>query len=330
MSEKKGGRKQASLSIPGLEDNFVAIVSQHTAGDPMQEDVIWTSLSTAEIARRLAELGTPVCPETVGTLLKEYHLGKRQLEKSRVMDEDPDRNEQFEQIAELRQEYEDSPNPIISMDTKKKEFLGDFHRPGRAYGNGANRVFDHDFSTFAKGLVIPHGLYDLKRNVGHVTLGNSHDTSQFATASFALWWGRHGAAAYPDAASILLLCDGGGSNNSRHHIFKEDLQRLVNRIGIPIRVAHYPPYCSKYNPIEHRFFPHVTRTWAGLAFRTLDIVTAGLRRVRTETGLTATYAILNREYALQRTASASFREKSPILFAKRLPNWNYTVIPTTT
>ena len=303
------------------------IVCAHLAGDPQREDVVWTYLTPPQIVHELARVGTPVCVDTVRNLFDEFGLHQRQAEKTKVKDVVLHRNEQFENIARLKQQFEDSANPIISMDSKKKEFIGELFRAGHAYGNGPNAVLDHDYPSWAVGKFIPHGLYDLKRNVGHITLGFSHDTSQFACDSFRLWWQRHGARAYPRATSILLLCDGGGSNNSRHHIFKEDLQRLVNAIGISIRVAHYPPYCSKYNPIEHRLFPHVTRAWSGLIFRTLDIVTQGLRRVATSTGLTLTYGVLDNVYALRRTVSQSFLDACPIQFAPLLPAWNYTVEP---
>jgi hypothetical protein len=309
--------------MPQLEDNFIEIVSQHTAGDPMREDVVWTYLSTTEIACELAELGTPICTDTVRSLLDEFGFHRRQAEKSKALDVAPDRNEQFENIARLKQEYLDSPNPVVSMDTKKKEFLGELFRAGRAYANGPNAAFDHDFPSYATGKIIPHGIYDLQRNVGHLTLGTSHDTSQFACDSLGLWWRRHGQRAYPNATSLLLLCDGGGSNNCRHHIFKEDLQRLVNRLRLKIRVAHYPPYCSKYNPIEHRLFPHVTRAWSGVMFRTLEIVTQCLRRVSTSTGLTLTYAVLDKMYQLKREASQRFLDAWPITFDELLPEWNY-------
>lgn len=315
--------------MPALEDNFIEVVGNYTAGDPMQEDIVWTYLTPTEIAHRLDEMGTPVCADTVRNLLADFGFHKRQAEKTKTMGEDPHRNQQFEIIADLQEQYLDSLNPIISMDTKKKEFLGDLFRAGRGYSNGSNAVFDHDFSSYAEGKIIPHGLYDVKRNVGHLTLGTSHDTSQFACDSFGLWWNRHGERAYPWATSILLLCDGGGSNNCRHHIFKEDLQRLVNQIGVSIRVAHYPPHCSKYNPIEHRLFPHITRAWSGVIFRSIEIVTNCLKRVWTNSGLKLTYARLEKAYQLQRQASASFLESSPIQFAKRLPDWNYTVVPTT-
>jgi hypothetical protein len=325
--EKKGGRKPASFAIPGLEDNFVEIVSQHTAGDPMRDDVVWTYYSTTEIARELKHMGTPICTDTVRSLLDEFGFHRRQAEKTKARDVAPFRNEQFENIARLKQEYLDSCNPILSMDTKKKEHLGELFRAGRAYANGPNAALDHDFLSDAKGTIIPHGIYDLKRNMGHLTLGTSHDTSQFACDSLGLWWHRHGARAYPYATSILLLCDGGGSNNSRHYIFKEDLLRLANRLHLSIRVAHYPPYCSKYNPIEHRLFPHVTRAWSGVLFRSLDLVTNLLRRVSTSTGLKLTYAVLDKVYQLKREASQRFLEVFPITFHDLLPEWNYTIAP---
>jgi len=316
------------VAIPGLEDNFVEVVADHTAGDPMREDVVWTNLTPPEIARHLDEKGTPVCADTVRKLLDESGFHRRQAEKTKTMGQDPCRNEQFEMIAELKEQYLDSPDPIISMDTKKKEFLGELFRDGKGYSTGPNAVFDHDFPSYADGKIIPHGLYDVKRNEGHLTLGTSHDTGQFACDSFALWWNRHGRRTYPRATSILLLCDGGGSNNCRHHIFKEDLQRLVDRIGVSIRVAHYPPHCSKYNPIEHRLFPHVTRAWSGVIFRSMKIVTDCLKRVWTKSGLELTHAVLSKTYHLQRQAAPEFLESCPIRFAKRLPQWNYTVVPT--
>ena len=274
----------------------------------MREDVIWTYLSTTEIARQLDERGTPVSNDTVRGLLKSYGFSRRQAEKTKIMGAVEFRNEQFENIASLQTRYLAAGNPVISMDTKKKEHLGELFRPGRVWANGPNAVFDHDFPSYAEGVVIPHGLYDVGRDVGHITLGVSHDTGQFACDSVRLWWRRHGQRAYPDATSILMLCDGGGSNNCRHHIFKEDLQRLANAIGLPIRVAHYPTHCSKYNPIEHRLFPHVTRAWSGVVFRSLEIVKHCVEQPWTSTGLKVTAAVLDKVYQLKRKASAAFLE----------------------
>jgi hypothetical protein len=299
------------------------------AGDPDDEELIWTYLSTTEIADQLADLGTPVCRHTVAGLLDNFGLSQRKIQKAKTMGHVEHRDEQFQIIARRTREYEHSPNPIVSMDTKRKEFLGDFARPGTAYGNASDRAWDHDFASHAKGVVIPHGLYDQRRNVGHITVGTSRDTSEFACDSFLWWWRHCGRHAWPKAERILLKCDGGGSNSSRHYIFKEDLQRLSNRIGLPLEVMHYPPYCSKYNPIEHRMFPHVQRAWSGVMLRSYDIVTECLGRVWTSTGLWVTVKLMDKAYALGRTASEAFMEAWPIQFADKLPQWNYTVVPTT-
>lgn len=144
--------------------------------------------------------------------------------------------------------------------TQKKEFIGKLYRAGHLYTQAAPvEVFDHDWPSLAEGIAIPHGIYDLSLNRGYIQLGNSHDTSAFACDSLQYWWDHHGSSQYPQATSVLLLCDAGGSNNARHYLFKQDIQQLANTIGLEIRVAHYPPYTSKYNPIEHRLFPHLTR-----------------------------------------------------------------------
>lgn len=313
--------------MPQLADHLAEVVCDHTAGDPMQEDVIWTYLTQQEIADKLAELGTPVSTATVKGLLDEFGFAKRKAQKRLSMGQSPFRNEQFERIAELKTDFFNSPNPILSMDTKKKELLGNFFREGFGYANKVLETWDHDFRSHAQGLVIPHGLYDLKRNVGHISLGLSHDTSEFACDSLWGWWRDFGRKAYPNARTLLVLCDGGGSNNSRHHIFKEDLQRLVNKMDLPIRVAHYPPYCSKYNPIEHRLFPHITRACQGVIFHTLDIVKRFIRRTTTRTGLRVTLKVLDKLYELERKATDRFMEAYPVHFDDYLPEWNYVIKP---
>ena len=328
-SEKKGGRKKASIACPELEENLREVVREHTAGDPTQENVIWTYLSPPEIAEQLDARGTPVCADTVRELLDELGFVQRKAQKRLSMGASPFRNEQFENIARLKAEYLDSDNPILSMDTKKKERLGNLYRDGTLYTTAVIETLDHDFPSAASGLIIPHGLFDFKRNLGHITLGFSHDTSQFACDSLYLWWQRYGQSAYPKANSILLLCDGGGSNNARHYIFKEDLQRLVNKIAIPIRVAHYPPYCSKYNPIEHRLFPHVTRALSGVILKSVELVKKLIQRTHTRTGLKVTVGMLKKFYATQREATDRFLENFPVLFDDFLPDWNYVVRPAT-
>lgn len=238
-----------------------------------------------------------------------------------------DRNAQFENISRLKTLYQAEGNPIISMDTKKKEYLGNFYRDGYAYTQETLLAFDHDFNSFADGIIIPHGLYDLLHNKGYINLGTSKDTSEFACDSLRNWWSNQGQYDYPQSTSILLLCDGGGSNNSRHYIFKADLQQLVKEIGVEIRIAHYPPYASKYNPIEHRLFPHVTRACQGVLFKSVELVKTLMERTHTQTGLQVTVQVIDKIYQTGRTVADEFKQNMPILFDEHLPHWNYRAVP---
>ena len=237
------------------------------------------------------------------------------------------RNEQFEQITEHKASYAAVGNPIVSMDTKKKEYIGNFYRDGSLYTTGELHTFDHDFTSFAEGVIIPHAIYDLQRNRGFINIGTSRDTSEFACDSLRNWWQQEGKTDYPNATSILVLCDGGGSNNSRYYIFKQDLQALADEIGIEIRIAHYPPYCSKYNPIEHRLFPHVTQACQGVIFKSLDLVCQLMAKTKTQQGLSVTVDVLDRVYETGRKVADDFRETMTIVFDDVLPQWNYTAVP---
>lgn len=314
--------------MPGLEANFLEVLQEYTAGDPMREGVKWTNLTLQEIAERLAEAGTPVSVPVVKQLLKEHHYRKRKAKKSKAMGHHPDRNAQFENIAQLKQDYREAGNPIVSIDTKKKEWVGNFYRDGRLYTQAPLETFDHDFGSAATGKVIPHGIYDPERNTGYINLGTSHDTSEFACDSLYQWWCEEGQGAYADAPSLLVLCDGGGSNSARQYLFKEDLQKLADKMGIEIRVAHYPPYTSKYNPIEHRLFPHVTRTCQGVIFHTVDLVKELMEKTQTSTGLTVTVNIIDKIYHTGRKYAEGFKDNLPIVFDDYLPKWNYRAIPT--
>lgn len=303
------------------------VVSNNFAGDPTDAGIVWTNLTQKEISQGLAALGTPVSTPVVRELLEEFGFSHRRAEKTQSMGHHPDRNAQFENVAQLKEEYLKSGLPVISMDTKTKEPLGNFFREGRLYTTGSIQVYDHDFRSQADALVIPHGLYDVGRNAGHVTLGLSRDTSEFACDSLRLWWEHYGRHTYPHADIMLLLCDCGGSNSYRHYIFKEDLQRLADELDMPIRVAHYPPYCSKYNPIEHRLFPHIARACRGVIFKTLDIVQRLIQKTSTSTGLRVTLNVIDKIYETKRAASKEFKEAMPILFDEYLPDWNYTALP---
>jgi len=310
-----------------LEENFLRVLHERTAGDPMRQEVRWTDLTFEQIAGHLAEAGTPVSVPVVKQLLRKHGYVKRKAQKSKAMGQHPDRNQQFEKIARLKQEYLKAGNPILSIDTKKKELLGNFYREGHLLTQGVIETFDHDFPSAASGVVIPHGIYDVRRNDGHVNLGTSHDTGEFACDSIERWWESRGRRLYPRATSILLLCDGGGSNSASQYLFKEDLQRLVDRLGIEIRVAHYPPYTSKYNPIEHRLFPHLTRACQGVIFESVELVKELMEKAKTSTGLRVTVEILDKVYQTGRKYEVGFKENMKIVFDEILPKWNYRAIP---
>jgi len=313
--------------MPGLRDNFHKVLRRYTAGDPMREDVKWTNLTKREITDRLAETSTPVSVNIVTQLLDEADFRRRKLRKTRAMGSAPRRNDQFEHIAQLLHQYENSPNPVLSMDTKKKEPLGPYFRPGVLFAPEDVPVYDHDFLHAAEGVLYPHGLYDLKRNVGHLYLGLSHDTSKFACDNVYRWWTRFGRWYYPDATSLLLLCDCGGSNDYRRYLFKQYLQMLADRLQFEVRVAHYPPYTSKYNPIEHRLFPHVTRACAGVSLTDLQTAVQLMRKTRTRTGLRVTVEVVKKYYATGQKYSPEFRAAMPLKFDEELPAWNYLAIP---
>jgi Rhodopirellula transposase DDE domain len=205
--------------------------------------------------------------------------------------------------------------------------IGQLYRDGELYTQEPIEVFDHDWATLATGVAIPHGLYDMTANVGYIQIGISRDTSEFACDSIRYWWNTYGKACYPLATSILLLCDGGGSNSSRHYIFKQDLQALVNELGIAIRIAHYPPYTSKYNPIEHRLFPHLSRVCQGVIFESVQIVRDRMATATTRTGLNVFTTILDKTYQIGRKVTEDFKANMQIVFDDCLPQWNYSAIP---
>jgi hypothetical protein len=303
------------------------VLKDHTAGDPMRTEVKWTNLSRRQIARRLTAMGTPASRRVVSQLLRKHGYRRRKALKKKTMGHHRDRNAQFENIARLKQEYLAAGLPVISIDTKKKELLGDFYRAGTIDTQEAITVNDHDFGSAGSGVVIPHGIYDVGRNRGVLHLNTSHDTSELACDSIAAWWDQDGRAEYSGAKKLLVVCDGGGSNSSTRYLFNEELQKLANRLGIEIRVAHYPPYCSKYNPIEHRLFPHVTRACRGVIFQTLETVRHYMAKAETTTGLQVKVRVLDKVYVTGRKCAAGFKKTMKIVFDSFLPKWNYRAVP---
>jgi len=289
--------------------------------------VLWTDLSPRRIADAVGELGTPLSPPVVRDWLREQRMALHKIEKILDGGRSPDRDAQFRRIAELKAQYAAVGNPVFSLDTKAKEHLGQLFRAGRVWTQRAFQALDHDFPSWATGVVIPHGIYDLARNRGHINIGLSHDTSQFACDSLRWYWNRIGRRCYPHAGSILLLADCGGSNAATHYIFKQDLQHLANDIGVEIRMAHYPSYCSKFNPIERRLFPHVTRACQGMLFDSVETVVRLMRKASTTTGLRTTVNVIRRVYEIGRQVADHFKANMAILFDPLLPTWNYVAKP---
>jgi hypothetical protein len=313
--------------VPELRETFSVVMDTRTAGDPMQDGVRWTNLTRSEIAAALADEGYPVSVTVVDRLLEDAHMGQRQPQKIKTMVHNPDRDEQFKHIAELKDEYLSSGLPVLSMDTKKREMLGDYVRPGRVLSDARLRGWDHDYPTHSAGVVIPHGLFDEALNEGYLHLGDDHDTSEFAADALIDYWQNYGRYRYPSAAEMLLLCDGGGSNSSRRLLFKQELERVADRIDMIIRVAHYPPGCSKYNPIEHRLFPHVTRQLRGLFLRSLEMVRDLSRQATTTAGLRVFARTLRGLYETGRRATVKSVQQLHLLLDPVLSHWNYIILP---
>lgn len=263
----------------------------------------------------------------VRQLLKKHHFVQRQAQKKKSFKQHPDRNPPFENITALKIQYLAAQQPVVSMDTKKKEMLGNFYRRGKLYTRETLEVLDHDFPSYSDGKVVPHGLYDIGLNKAHVNLGTSHDTTEFACDSVARWWSLHGRRDHPKATQLLILCDGGGSNPSRSSLFQQDLQSLANATNLEIRIAHFPPYCSKHNPIEHRVFPHVTRACEGVVFHDVPLVKQLIEGTNTRSGLKVTVDILDRVYETGRKAAQELKSSLRVVADTLLPAWNYTVIP---
>lgn len=326
IRKKGGGRKKAIETIENIDDIFLKVIDDHIAGDPMDEKVRWTNLSRNQIASKMKEEGIDISVTVVKQLLKKHGFVKRKAMKTKSIGATKNRNEQFEKIAELKEQYLDVGNPVISVDTKK-EFIGGLYREGQTYNTGAIEVYDHDFPYLADGIAIPHAIYDLKMNKALINIGVSKDTSEFACDSLRLWWEQYGRREYPGCTSILMLADGGGSNSSRHYIFKEDLQKLVDEIGVEIRVAHYPPYTSKWNPVEHRVFPHVTRSLKGVIVKGYEFFKELIGKTTTRTGLKVETNIINKLYKTGRKYAKDFKENMRIVFDDYLGQWNYRAIP---
>jgi hypothetical protein len=296
----------------------------------VDQSIVWTNRSPRQIAEELNDEGLSVCAETVKRILKEdLGLGLRQAEKDEETRHFALRNEQFEHIAKRRTWYQTRGLPVLSIDTKQKELLGNFFRSGRAYTNGHLRVLDHDYRYPGSGRLVPYGVYDVTRNEGFMLLTDTADTSELVCDAVWRWWQRLGRHHYWRAGGLLLVCDCGGSNGNRLYCFKEDLVDLAYDLGRPIEVVHYPPGCSKYNPIERRMFCHVSRALKGVVLRTIQVARDFISRTSTTTGLRVKVEIARKKYH-KRQPTPDFRATmtNTIHLGTFLPQLNYTALNT--
>lgn len=304
---------------------FSDIISDHIAGDPQQANKKWTGLKPKDVQQRLLERQHDISYYLVRHLFEDNNLRRRSYLKQVSLGQHPQRDEQFNKIAELKHSFMDAGMPVLSIDTKNKELLGNFYRKGSYYANRHRLVNDHDFNSHADGILVPHGIYDVADNFGYLTLGTSKDTSAFVCDNIRYFWQQQLQWIYPTQEWLLLLCDGGGSNNARHYIVKQDLYQLAKDLQINIVVAHYPPYCSKWNPIEHRLFCHVHHAWDGAVFNDIQIVKELAEKTATKTGLGVKVRINEQQYQTGRKVSQKFRDNISdfVYFDEKIPQWNY-------
>ena len=304
---------------------------QHeTAGDPVT-GLKWTRKTTDKIAAELQQNGIDIKPRTVSRLLKTMGFSLRVNHKklARVSKTAPKvRNAQFEHITELREDFTVRGLPVISVDTKKKELVGQFKNHGVAWNREPIKVNDHDYPSDAIGKAVPYGIYDIQANLGTIFVGNSKDTAEFAVESIETWWLTEGQFRYPEAKQLMVLADGGGSNGSRTRAWKYNLYHLLaERHGISVTVAHYPPGASKWNPIEHRLFSQISRNWAGRPLDTFDTVLNYIRTTTTSAGLKVTANLVDRDYVKGPKITDGQMRALPIAWHDSLPKWNYTLAP---
>jgi len=326
-----GGRKGLMEKDPRLLAALDALVQPYTRGDPMSP-LRWTCKSTARLAAELTRRGHPVGARKVAALLRELDYSLQANRKTREGVHHPDRNAQFEYINAQTRTFQRRRQPVISVDTKKKELVGAFKNPGREWRpKGRPRLVNiHDFADAELGKVIPYGVYDLARNHGWVSVGTDHDTPEFAVESIRQWWKRMGSAAYPRAGALLILADAGGSNGYRSRLWKARLHQLAVQTGLRISVCHFPPGTSKWNKIEHRMFCHITENWRGQPLVSHEVIIQLIGGTTTKTGLKIRARLDKKRYPTGVKISRAELRHMRIKPASFHGDWNYTIHPVQT
>lgn len=275
---------------------------------------------------RLLDRGFGISPGVLSDLLRDsLDIGRRKIQKDIPLGHSEDREPQFQRLAQLRAEYTAMGWPVLSVDTKKKELLGRYAHAGRAWTDGTLKAFDHDFGSYSTGKAIPYGVYDTVRNEALVYLATGSDTGALAADALRRWWYRLGKRSYAGVGGILVLADCGGSNGYKVALYREQLGCLATHLGIPIRVAHLPPYCSKYNPIDHRLFCHLTRALSGRLCESLEWMQLLFSQVRTSTGLSVVAELARKVYQTAQKAGKAFRQCESTIRDALLGKYNYVL-----
>jgi transposase len=325
-----GGRKPLGMRDPHLVHALETLVDPVTRGDPMSL-LRWTCKSAAQLAAALQAQGHPVSERTVNRLLHDLGYSLQSNRKTLEGRAHPDRDAQFQYINRRAKAFQKQGQPVVSVDTKKKELIGQFRNGGREWQpqGQPEEVQGHDFPDKALGKVIPYGVYDEATNTGWVSVGVDHDTAEFAVETVRRWWRHMGSQTYPRAKRLLITADGGGSNGSRCRLWKVELQRLANETGLRISVCHFPPGTSKWNKIEHRMFCHITENWRGRPLVSREVVVNLIGHTTTKTGLAIRSALDENSYPTGRDVTAQQLESLAITQEKFHGEWNYTIQPRT-
>ena len=328
IRKKGGGRKPLTHHAPDIISALDALIEPTTRGDP-ESPLRWTCKSTRHLAQELKQQGYSIGDRKVAELLHDMGYSLQANAKTIEGTQHPDRNAQFEHISARTKAFQRRNQPVISVDTKKKELVGNFKNNGREWQpQGAPQETNvHDFQDKELGKVIPYGVYDVTDNSGWVSVGIDHDTADFAVDSILSWWKHMGSQAYPAAGELLICADSGGSNSSRSRLWKLGLQRLADIIGLPINVCHLPPGTSKWNKIEHRMFSFITQNWRGQPLVSHETVVNLIGNTTTTTGLHIKAKLNRKKYQLGVKVSNAELSKVNLKPAKFHGDWNYTVTP---
>jgi hypothetical protein len=302
------------------------LLQDTVAGEPIS-GLKWTHRSLRKLQKALRRRGMRLALSTIARLLHDRGCSLRTCRKQQAGIQDPERDRQFRHIARMRKLYLGKGLPVISVDTKKKELVGNFKNPGRTWRRGSRKVLDHDYPSWALGEAIPVGIYDLGHNDGYVVVGRSHNTAAFSTAAIRRWWQVVGRRRYPAAGRLLVAMDGGGANDPRKWLWKIALQRLADATGLILVVTHYPPGASKWNPIEHRMFSAISGNWAGEPLMSYETILKHIRTTRTEAGFRCRACLDRKEYPARQRAAPEDKARVRLKPHRVLPRWNYTIWP---